>query len=58
MGAVTLNRPIVTMVPYGDAYLMVANDGGVFNFSNGLFFGSQGGTQLPAPIVSGNATGG
>jgi len=57
MGGVILNRPIVTMVPYGDAYLMVAGDGGVFNFSNGLFFGSEGGTQLPAPIVGGSATG-
>jgi hypothetical protein len=57
MGGVKLNRPILTMVPYAGAYLMVASDGGIFNFSNGLFFGSQGGTQLPAPIVSGAGTG-
>ena len=42
----TLNRPIVTMVRYGSAYLMVASDGGVFNFSNGPFFGSKGGARF------------
>jgi len=57
MGAVTLNRPIVTMVPYAGSYLMVASDGGVFNFSDGPFFGSTGGGPIPAPIVSGAATG-
>ena len=56
MGAVALNRPIVTMVPYAGAYLMVASDGGVFNFSNGLFFGSEGGTRVPAPIVNAAST--
>ena len=47
MGGVRLNQPIVTMVPYGGAYLMVAGDGGIFNFSNGLFFGSEVGAHLP-----------
>jgi hypothetical protein len=57
MGGVTLNQPIVTMVPYDGAYLMAASDGGIFNFSKGLFFGSEGGTHLPAPIVGASAAG-
>jgi len=57
MGSVALNRPIVTMVPYHGAYVMVARDGGIFNFSNGPFFGSAGNAHLPAPIVGGAATG-
>jgi hypothetical protein len=57
MGSVALNQPIVTMVPYDGAYLMVASDGGIFNFSKGLFFGSEGGTHLPAPIVGAAAAG-
>jgi hypothetical protein len=57
MGAVALNRPVVSMVPYDGAYLMVASDGGLFNFSNSPFFGSAGGTPIPAPIVSGTAAG-
>jgi hypothetical protein len=52
LGAIPLNRPIVTMVPFGTAYLMVASDGGVFNFSHNPFFGSKGGTPLPAPITN------
>ena len=39
------------MVAYGDGYLMVAADGGVFNVSNRLFFGSLGGQTIPHPIV-------
>jgi hypothetical protein len=57
MGAIALNKPIVTMVPYGGAYLMVAGDGGVFNFSNGPFFGSEGGAHLRLPIVAASAAG-
>jgi hypothetical protein len=40
-------------VPYGNAYLMVASDGGVFNFATDKpFLGSLGGSALPAPIVA------
>jgi hypothetical protein len=52
MGATRLNWPIVSMVRYGTAYLMVAADDGVFNFSHAPFFGSTGGTAIPAPIVN------
>ena len=31
---------------------MVASDGGVFTFGNAQFYGSMGGQQLNAPIVS------
>jgi hypothetical protein len=41
----------------GGAYLMVASDGGIFNFSNGIYFGSEGNTHVPEPIVNGAATG-
>jgi hypothetical protein len=43
LGGQRLNRPITGMVPFGDGYLMVAEDGGVFNFSNRQFLGSLGG---------------
>ncbi len=40
------------MVPYGNGYLMVAGDGGVFNFSNLAFEGSLGDVVLNSDIVS------
>jgi hypothetical protein len=40
------------MVPYGDGYLMVAEDGGVFNFSNQPFLGSTGNNPPANPMVS------
>jgi mannan endo-1,4-beta-mannosidase len=43
MGGVPLNRPVTGMIRYGDGYLMVAEDGGVFTFSNLPFRGSLGG---------------
>ncbi len=36
----SLNAPVISMVLYGDFYLMVASDGGIFNFSNPPFHGS------------------
>ncbi|MFT5530184.1 MAG: hypothetical protein ACI91O_000192 [Candidatus Poriferisodalaceae bacterium] len=39
------------MVPYGDGYLLVASDGGVFTFSNLEFLGSLGANPLATPIV-------
>jgi hypothetical protein len=40
------------MVRNGSGYLMVGEDGGIFNFSDKPFFGSLGGVPLPAPIVA------
>ncbi len=40
------------MVRYGDGYLMVASDGGVFDFSDQPFLGSLGSNPPAAPIVS------
>jgi hypothetical protein len=40
------------MVRFGNGYLMVAADGGIFNFSNKPFFGSLGANPPPVPIVS------
>jgi hypothetical protein len=49
----SLNQPIIGMVAYGNAYLMVASDGGIFNFAtNKAFQGSLGGQAIPFPIVS------
>jgi hypothetical protein len=52
LGSVKLNKPITGMVRYADGYLMVGEDGGIFNFSNKQFLGSLGGTALARPIVS------
>ena len=52
MGAVRLNRSITGMVPYGNGYLMVAEDGGVFSFSDRAFVGSLGGDPPARPIVA------
>jgi hypothetical protein len=40
------------MVPYGNGYLMVAEDGGVFSFSDKTFAGSLGGNPPSRPIVA------
>jgi hypothetical protein len=40
------------MVPYGNGYLMVAEDGGIFNFSDKAFAGSLGGNPPSRPIVA------
>jgi ribosomal protein L24E len=47
-----LNKPIVGMVSFGNGYLMVASDGGIFNFSNKAFYGSLGANPPSIPIVS------
>jgi len=52
MGATKLTRPVTGMVPYGDGYMMVGEDGGIFNFSNKPFDGSLGGSPPSKPIVS------
>jgi hypothetical protein len=40
------------MVAYGNGYLMVAEDGGIFSFSDKPFGGSLGGNPPANPIVS------
>jgi hypothetical protein len=40
------------MVRYGDGYLMVGADGGIFNFSNLPFAGSLGARPPAAPVVA------
>ena len=52
MGGVPLNQPVTAMVSYGDGYLMVAADGGVFVFSWQPFGRSLADHGLPAPLVS------
>jgi hypothetical protein len=52
MGATKLNKPVTGMVAFGDAYLMVGEDGGIFNFSDRPFYGSLGGNPPASPIVS------
>ena len=52
MAGKRLSKPIVGMVAYGNAYMMVAADGGIFNFSTKPFQGSLGGHPPAVPIVS------
>ena len=52
MGGTRLNKPMTGMVPYGNGYLMVGEDGGIFNFSDKAFLGSLGSTPPAKPIVS------
>ena len=52
MGGQRLNKPITGMVRYADGYLMVGEDGGIFNFSSHQFLGSLGGSPPARPIVS------
>jgi hypothetical protein len=52
MGSTRLNRPVTGMVRFGDGYLMVGEDGGIFNFSSSDFYGSLGSNPPARPIVS------
>jgi hypothetical protein len=52
MGGSHLNQPVTGMVRFGDGYLMVARDGGIFDFSSQPFSGSLGGHPPARPIVS------
>jgi hypothetical protein len=40
------------MVRYGNGYIMVGEDGGIFTFSDQPFVGSLGSTPPATPIVS------
>ncbi|HEV7861109.1 MAG TPA: hypothetical protein VGR20_00355 [Acidimicrobiia bacterium] len=52
MGNQKLNKPVTGMVRFGDGYLMVGEDGGIFNFSNLAFAGSLGANPPSRPVVS------
>ncbi|MGQ0823525.1 MAG: hypothetical protein ACT4OX_00605 [Actinomycetota bacterium] len=52
MGGVRLNRPVAGMVAFGNGYLMVGEDGGIFNFSDRVFLGSLGSMPPSSPVVS------
>ncbi|HTC81941.1 MAG TPA: delta-60 repeat domain-containing protein, partial [Acidimicrobiia bacterium] len=52
MGATLLNKPVTGMVRFADGYLMVGEDGGIFDFSGKPFLGSLGGNPPAHPIVS------
>jgi hypothetical protein len=52
LGGTKLNKPITGMVPFGNGYLMVGQDGGIFNFSDRPFSGSLGDHPPSAPIVA------
>src|SRR5581483_10287615 len=52
MGGTKLNKPVVGMVRYGDSYLMVGADGGIFNFSSSPFAGSLGDKPPASPVVA------
>ena len=51
MGGAYLNRAVTGLISYGNGYLMVSSDGGIFDFSDEPFLGSLGGTPPSAPIV-------
>jgi hypothetical protein len=52
MGGKPLNKPVTGMVRFADGYLMVGEDGGIFNFSSKPFSGSLGGNPPSRPIVA------
>jgi trimeric autotransporter adhesin len=52
LGGVKLNKPVTGMVRYADGYMMVGEDGGIFNFSTKPFLGSLGTNPPARPIVS------
>jgi ligand-binding sensor domain-containing protein len=52
MGATPLNKPVTGMVRNGNGYLMVGEDGGIFNFSDQPFAGSLGANPPSIPIVA------
>jgi 3-phytase len=57
MGATKLNKPVTGMVRFGNGYLMVGEDGGIFTFSDKPFHGSLGASPPARPIVSAAALG-
>jgi hypothetical protein len=58
MGATSLNRPIVAVLPGpgSGGYWLVASDGGMFSFGDAAFEGSMGAVRLAAPVVGASPT--
>jgi hypothetical protein len=52
MGGTRLNRPVTGMVRFGNGYLMVGEDGGIFNFADTSFHGSLGDKPPANPVVA------
>ncbi|MGH8990324.1 MAG: hypothetical protein ACRDZ7_02215 [Acidimicrobiia bacterium] len=52
LGGIPLNKPVSGMIPFGNGYLMVGEDGGIFNFSNLPFLGSLGDKPPVEPVIS------
>lgn len=52
MGGQPLNRPVIGAAAFADAYLLVATDGGIFNFSDAPFFGSLGASPPDTPVLA------
>ena len=46
------DQPINGMVAFGNGYLLVASDGGVFTFSDLDFLGSLGANPPDTPVVA------
>ena len=51
MGGQALNKPVIGVLAYGNGYLMVASDGGIFALTNQPFLGSLGANPPPWPII-------
>jgi hypothetical protein len=52
MGGTSLVQPVIGMVRFGNGYVMVASDGGVFDFADRPFSGSLASRSLRAPVVA------
>ena len=48
----SLNQPIIAIEAYGDGYLLLGTDGGVFNFSDRDFAGSLGSNPPSSPVIA------
>ena len=49
--SVHLNKPMAGLINYGNGYLLVGSDGGIFNFSSLQFAGSLGDRPPASPVV-------
>ncbi len=51
MGGTHLNKPVSGMVPYGNGYVLLGEDGGAFVFSDQPFSGSLGANPPALPVI-------
>ena len=53
-GSITLNKPIIGMIPTldGGGYWLIASDGGVFAFGDAKFYGSTASDNLAYPVTA------